>query len=123
MTATATLAMLNLDCADPSALAGFYGAVLDWKVVHSEEEYAMVSGEGTSIGFGRIEGYRPPEWPDTSAAKRFHLDMHVDDLDAAEERCVALGATRPAFQPGGDRWRVLLDPAGHPFCVCIRPGE
>jgi predicted enzyme related to lactoylglutathione lyase len=118
MTGIATLAMVNLDCEDPRTLADFYQQVLGWQVTHSEDTYAMITDGGTSIGFGRVEGYRPPAWPDQDAAKRYHLDLSVDDLDEAEARCQNLGATRPDFQPGGDRWRVLIDPAGHPFCIC-----
>jgi hypothetical protein len=44
-----------------------------------------------------------------------HLDLTADDLGAAGEWAVALGATLPE-QPD-ERWRVLLDPAGHPFCL------
>lgn len=118
MTAFATLTMVNLDCADPRALAAFYHEVLGWKVTHSEDAYAMITDGATSIGFGRVEGYAPPAWPDAQAPKRFHFDLYVEDLDEAEARCRELGASRPEFQPGGDRWRVLLDVAGHPFCVC-----
>jgi hypothetical protein len=41
----------------------------------------------------------------------------------AIERCLELGAATPVFQPGGDRWTVLTDPAGHPFCLAQRPGN
>lgn len=120
MTAIATLAMVNLDCADPRALAGFYHGVLGWEVTHSEDAYAMISDGTTSIGFGRVEGFTPPRWPDEDAAKRYHLDLYVDDLDKAEAHCLELGAARPPFQPGGERWLVLIDVAGHPFCLCPR---
>jgi catechol 2,3-dioxygenase-like lactoylglutathione lyase family enzyme len=113
--------MVNIDCADPAASAAFYSGVTGWDVLHSEDEYAMVSdGSGLSVGFGRIPGHRAPAWPDEGGAKQFHLDFYVDDLDVAEKACVGLGATVPEFQPGGERWRVLIDPAGHPFCVCVR---
>ncbi len=115
----ASLTMVNLDCQDPRALAAFYAGILGWEVTYSEEEYAMISGSGTSIGFGRVQGYQAPAWPDTGAPKRYHLDFQVDDLDAAERACRDLGATVPEFQPG-ERWRVLLDPAGHPFCLSPR---
>lgn len=118
-----SLAMVNLDGPDPRVQAAFYGALLDWTVVHSEPEYAMISGEGAPIGFGRVDGYVPPPWPGESGAgaqKRYHLDLGVDDLAAATERAVELGATVPDDQPGEGRWRVLLDPVGHPFCLCPR---
>ena len=69
--------------------------------------------------FGRVAGYEPPDWPDSAAPKRYHLDLHVADVADAVQRCLELGASKPDFQPGdGQRWTVLLDPAGHPFCVC-----
>jgi predicted enzyme related to lactoylglutathione lyase len=115
----ATIAMINLDCADPAALAEFYHHVLGWDIAHSQDEYAMISDGRTAIGFGRVDDYQPPSWPD-HGAKQFHLDLYVDDLDKAELRAVELGATKPGFQPGADRWRVMQDPAGHPFCLCPR---
>jgi predicted enzyme related to lactoylglutathione lyase len=120
MTAIASLAMFNLDCADPRALAEFYHAVFGWEITHAEEEYAMVSDGLINIGFGRVEGFAPADWPQESTPKRYHLDLYVDDLDEAEAACLRLGATRPGIQPGGDRWRVLLDIAGHPFCLSPR---
>lgn len=124
MTATtsiASLAMVNLDCGDPRALAAFYSQVLGWEVAHSEDEYAMIGDGATSIGFGRVEGYTPPTWPDTGSGKRYHLDLYVDDVVQAVATCEGLGATRPEFQPGGERWTVLTDPSGQPFCLCPRP--
>jgi predicted enzyme related to lactoylglutathione lyase len=121
MTGIATLAMVNLDCDDPRALAEFYHRVLGWEITHSEDAYAMISDGTTSIGFGRVDDHRPPRWPDDESPKRYHLDLYVDDLDKAEVRCRELGATVPGFQPGGERWRVLSDPAGHPFCICPKP--
>ncbi|WP_233157880.1 VOC family protein [Actinokineospora bangkokensis] len=120
---TASLAMVSLDCPDPQALAAFYAELLGWKVAASEHEYAMITDEGSApIGFGRVEGYTAPEWsPDSADAKRYHLDFYVDDLDGGEARALELGATKPEFQPDPG-WRVLLDPAGHPFCLCVRRG-
>lgn len=116
MTAPATLAMVNVDCADPRALAEFYHRVLGWDIAHSQDEYAMISDGRTAIGFGRVPGYQPPSWPNAAGSKQFHFDLTVADLDKAEAACVEAGATKPEFQPG-DRWTVLLDPAGHPFCL------
>jgi hypothetical protein len=47
-----------------------------------------------------------------------HLDVIVDDLDAGETAVLGLGATKHAHQPG-TTFRVFLDPAGHPFCLCV----
>ena len=62
-----------------------------------------------------IDDHQPPSWPD-DGRKQFHLDLAVDDLDAMAERAVELGATLADPQPG-ETWRVLIDPAGHPFCL------
>lgn len=121
MAGFANLIMLNLDCPDPAALAEFYHQVLGWEVTHSQDEYAMISDGHTSIGFGRVEGYQPPGWPESPAPKRYHLDLRAGDVGKAVERCLQLGAAKPEFQPGGDRWTVLTDPAGHPFCLCPDP--
>ena len=58
--------------------------------------------------------------PDPKVPQQFHVDLTVDDVDAAEQAVRALGATKTAEQPGvpDGNWRVYLDPAGHPFCLC-----
>lgn len=117
--APARLAMVTLDCDDPRAEAIFWSAALGWPVAHVEDDYAMLTGAGSALGFGRVENYTPPAWPDPSGVKQFHFDLAVEDLAAAEGELVAAGARRPDEQPGGDRWRVLLDPAGHPFCLTL----
>lgn len=73
--------------------------------------------DGLFIGFQRVDDYRAPRWPEQSVPQQAHLDFAVEDLDEAEARLVELGAVKPDHQPGKDRWRVFLDPAGHPFCL------
>lgn len=110
--------MIGIDCADPRALAEFYSQLLGWSVLSSDDEFAMLEGEGVPFVFWRIDDHRPPRWPDPDSPKQFHLDLRVDDLDEAEALCLRLGGSKPEFQPG-EHWRVLLDPAGHPFCITI----
>ncbi|WP_415971883.1 VOC family protein [Rhodococcus sp. 077-4] len=112
----ATLKMVTLDCADPEASATFWSALLGWTVVHAEKDYAMLQGPSSALGFGRIDDYVPPAWPNVNGTKQFHFDLAVEDLDAAASAAVELGARLPEDQPG-ETWRVLLDPAGHPFCL------
>jgi predicted enzyme related to lactoylglutathione lyase len=113
--------MLNIDSADPARLARFYAAALGWELTYSDDSCGMVEGNGIKIGFGKVEGFRPAQWPDEACAKRFHLDLQVDDLDDATKTLCAIGASQPDFQPGAGRWRVLLDPDGQPFCLSPRP--
>jgi predicted enzyme related to lactoylglutathione lyase len=108
--------MVTLDTADAEASAAFWSGMLGWDVAHSEPDYAMLTGPSNALGFGRVEGYVAPGWPNENGSKQFHFDLAVDDLDAAQEAAVELGATVAEPQPG-ETWRVLLDPSGHPFCL------
>ena len=70
----------------------------------------------------RVDTYTAPSWPDGPQLHLMHLDVGVDDLPAAVSAAIALGATEAAQQPAPDNSRVLIDPAGHPFCVStVRP--
>lgn len=114
----ATLRAVTIDCRDPRRLAEFYAEFGGFELGTASDDFAGVVTEGGAwIGFQRVEGYTPPSWPTQRVPQQFHLDFAVDDVAAAEEAALALGATRPDDQPGGERWRVLLDPDGHPFCV------
>ena len=118
--AIARLPLIAIDCPDPGSLARFYGAMLDGKVdVVSADRAAVCPEDGQCIAFHRVADYTPPTWPDHTRPKQMHLDMLVDDLDAAEAAVLELGATRPPDQPGTS-YRVFLDPAGHPFCLCLQ---
>lgn len=111
----AKLAMVTLDAPDAAELGRFYAEVLGWPLVHSDENYAMLSGPSHALGIGTIPDFKKPNWPD-DGHKQFHLDLAADDVEAAAARCVELGAARAEPQPG-ETWVVLLDPAGHPFCI------
>src|SRR4051812_23452383 len=109
----------TVDCPDPGALATFHGALLDWKLDGvSPDRAAVCSGDGRCIAFHRVADYAPPTWPNQDKPQQMHIDMLVDDLDTAEAAVLALGATRHPDQPGTS-YRVFLDPAGHPFCLCL----
>ncbi|WP_152365453.1 VOC family protein [Microlunatus speluncae] len=118
--APASVAMFTIDCADPTPLAAFYSRLLGMTVAYQDENAAMLTSEsgGPAIGFGKVDHYTPPAWPDDRSEKQFHLDLKVADIPAAEKLAVELGATVPEQQPG-ETWRVLLDPAGHPFCLAL----
>jgi len=108
----ARLVAISLDCPGPHRLAEFYLGLLGGRQLWAKDSSVAVEVPGAVLVAQRIEGYRPPDWPGTSIV---HLDLTADDLDAAAQRAVALGATLPE-QPD-KRWRVMLDPAGHPFCL------
>ncbi|MCC3275439.1 VOC family protein [Arthrobacter sp. zg-Y20] len=111
-----------LDCPDAVALATFYGALLDWKVnLHEDEPYdnwtEISDVTGQRYCFQQVENYTPPVWPEQNIPQQMHIDVDVDDLDEAEAAVLLLGASKHTHQPGTS-FRVFLDPAGHPFCLC-----
>lgn len=110
-----------LDCPDPRALAEFYRAVLGGHVTFAEEDWVVLTVDGLRLAFQLVDEFAAPTWPNGERPQQFHLDVTVDDVDAVEPRVLALGATKHEVQPGqaaGDSFRVYLDPAGHPFCLC-----
>ncbi len=110
------------DCPDPLVLAEFYGAVLGWTPkTDPDGSWATVFSGDHSLHFQRVEDYRPPVWPGQDVPQQVHLDVDVDDLDEGEAAVLALGATKHEHQPG-ETFRVFLDPAGHPFCLCLVSG-
>ena len=118
--AIARFPVVAIDCPDPGELARFYGAILDWPVdVDDDGSWAHIHhpDQTAMIGFQRVDGYRAPQWPGQDAPQQMHLDVDVDDLDEGEAAVVALGAVKHEHQPG-ETFRVFLDPAGHPFCLC-----
>jgi hypothetical protein len=116
--AIARFPSLVLDCPDPAALAAFYGAMLDWKVETRPGWAEVRADHGDCICFQQVADYTAPDWPGQALPQQMHLDVIVDDLDAGETVVVDLGATRHDHQPGAS-FRVFLDPAGHPFCLCV----
>jgi len=110
-----------LDCPDPVVLATFYGALLDWKVTSSPDWADARAEYGDCLSFQRVDSYTAPDWPGQDVPQQMHLDVVVDDLDAAEPLVLDLGATKAEHQPG-TTFRVFLDPAGHPFCLCRDDG-
>jgi hypothetical protein len=107
-----------IDCPDAAALGAFYGALLDWKVELSPGWADIRSADGQCISFQQVDPYTPPTWPTQEQPQQMHLDVIVDDLDTAEAAVIALGATKHEHQPG-TTFRVFLDLAGHPFCLCV----
>jgi catechol 2,3-dioxygenase-like lactoylglutathione lyase family enzyme len=119
----------TLDAADPLALAGFYERLLGWPIVRQEGPGA---GDPPTRGWAMLRSpfgdlkievqwepnYRRPVWPSAPGEPlmMMHLDIGVADLEAGVAWARAQGAELADHQPQDDV-RVLLDPAGHPFCL------
>jgi predicted enzyme related to lactoylglutathione lyase len=114
-----------IEAPEPGALAHFYSALVGWPIGHEEPGTTILAAPEGSIYivFQQAKDYVKPVWPPVPGEQRpmMHFDFQVGDLDSAIEEAVALGATLAEHQPQ-DNVRVLLDPAGHPFCLCRDDG-
>ncbi|SMQ21690.1 hypothetical protein SAMN06272771_7630 [Streptomyces sp. Ag82_O1-12] len=113
---------LVIDCPDPSELAGFYEVLLSLpRVVDTTDYVVLQNTTGTeTVTFQRVDAFRAPRWSDPERPAQMHVDVMVDDLDLAEPKVLALGAT---LLEGSDKpigYRVYADPVGHPFCLLTR---
>lgn len=124
MTPPARLRTVVLDCPEPLALAEFYRSLIGGELSYDGDEPDWVDFEpepGRRFAFQQADDYAPPTWPTGERPQQLHIDLTVDDIEVAEPAVLALGARRHDVQPGedeGDTFRVYLDPAGHPFCLC-----
>ncbi len=113
-----------LDAHDPRALARFYERLLGWTVVADETTWVKLQPPegGTGLSFQSEPDYVTPVWPAAPEEQQMmsHLDIAVDDLEQAVRWAVDAGATLADHQPQHGV-RVMLDPAGHPFCLFPGP--
>jgi hypothetical protein len=109
---------LIVDCPEPMVEARFWSAVLGDPITYADQDFVVVAADATTSGlaFQRAVDFVAPTWPEPGVPQQLHLDVMVDDPEAAAAVVVALGA-RPL--PGD---HVYADPAGHPFCLINRPG-
>lgn len=112
-----------LDAPDGVALAEFYARLLGWELFNPGDGEAAVAPSadaGYNLAFQTEPLYQRPVWPAEPGAPQMsmHLEIEVDDLDEAVAYAVSVGAEVAAFQPQ-QHVRVLLDPAGHPFCLYL----
>lgn len=115
-----TLTATVLDTPDPRGLAEFYGALLGWEIGTDEPHWVTLRPPegGAGLSFQTERSHIQPRWPAKGDEQQMqmHLDIEVQDLEAAEAFAQEHGAVlaEHQFQPDV---RVYLDPAGHPFCL------
>jgi catechol-2,3-dioxygenase len=118
------LGSISIDCPDPDGLAPFYCSLLGLAEAFATPDRGVVSlaGAGPALTLMRVDSYVAPQWPDGPQHQQMHLDVGVDEIEVAVAAAIALGAREAEHQPAPDRWRVLIDPVGHPFCLStVRP--
>lgn len=115
-----------LGAPDAQALAHFYRDLLGWPLADESADWCTMQMPDlpVNLAFQTEPHHVRPVWPagPGDPPMQLHLDLQVDDLDGAVEDAVALGATVAAHQPQSEV-RVLLDPAGHPFCLYTGEGD
>lgn len=110
---------VTFDCPNANALADFYVSLLGWEKEISGDAFAALrTPEGILLVFQTVEAYVPPVWPwkDGAQQQMAHIDFKVDNLQEAEMYALRCGARKADIQYF-DTSTVLLDPAGHPFCL------
>ena len=119
------LGNITIDCENAVALRDFYAGLLGWTPDAIQGHPVLRGPAGLLLLFNAADfGYERPVWPEEAGKqqKQMHFDFHVDDLAAATARAQALGARLAKTQFGGGRYTTLLDPEGHPFCLCRKDG-
>jgi catechol 2,3-dioxygenase-like lactoylglutathione lyase family enzyme len=127
------VAAVTIGAPDPRELAAFYARMLGWPVTAAdpprpgaapEDGWAQLrppTGQsGPTLNFEYEADYVPPVWPSVAGRPQImeHLDIAVGDLAETVAWAVGAGATLADHQPQQDV-RVMLDPAGHPFCLFL----
>lgn len=120
MTVTGRLELVAIDAPDIKKLASFYTELTGWETVREDAGWITIrTGDGQEVAFQEAPDHVAPEWPGQKLPQQFHLDLQIEDHEAAAERAVSLGATRLA---DGPNWITLADPSGHPFDLCQKDG-
>lgn len=120
---TITIGDISIDCADTTQTRDFYAALTGWKKREACGCPALIDGNGLLMLFVEPEEkYVPPVWPEEpgNQQKQMHFNFRVDDLPAAVDEAIRLGAAKATEQFGGEHFITMLDPVGHPFCLCRR---
>ncbi|MEJ5914327.1 VOC family protein [Pseudokineococcus sp. 1T1Z-3] len=118
-----------LGAPDPRALAAFYRDLLGGELRVDEPEWVILGLPGEkALSFQQEAHHVPPVWPQGPGDQQMQLHLDVEvvvsgedpaaSLAAAAARAVELGG-RLAEQQPQEHVRVVLDPAGHPFCLFV----
>jgi catechol-2,3-dioxygenase len=118
------LGAVVLDSDNSKALAGFYQRLLGWTECRDDGEYIYLSDgtKGVRLIFQEDADYKKPAFPADREQQQqmMHLDFYSGDLEKDVRHAVSCGAELSQAQYSDD-WRVMTDPAGHPFCIVRIP--
>ena len=109
-----------LDAPDLDAESSFWAAMYGG-TVEKDWDWHDIQVNGTTVmGIQLAPNHVRPQWPGGEQQQQLHLDLHVDDIVAADAEARRLGAelVQKADLTAASGFVVYLDPAGHPFCLC-----
>jgi predicted enzyme related to lactoylglutathione lyase len=114
-----TQTIVALDAADIHAVSSFWSALIGGTVQKDDDWHTIYVDGEPRMAVQLAPDHVPPQWPD-GTPQQIHLDLHVEDVAAAHEEVMALGARllQEADLSADAGFQVYADPAGHPFCLC-----
>lgn len=116
------LGNIMVDCADEQKLCEFYHRLLGWEKCKMFGRPALHSKNGIVFLFIEEKDYILPVWPEEEGKqqKQMHFDFQVSNVAQAAQYAQSIGAVKAPLQFGGNEWVTMIDPAGHPFCLCAK---
>lgn len=114
------LGNVMVDCDDERKLQKFYAELLGWEMCELFARPAVKSSTGLVFLFIEEPDYLRPIWPEINGMqqKQMHFDFQVDDVLEMVKKAEELGAMKASVQFGNEDFITMIDPAGHPFCLC-----
>ena len=115
-----TLGNIMVDCEDEKKLQRFHPDLLGWARCELLDRPAVRSSSGIVFLFIQEPGYVRPVWPEETGRqqKQMHFDFQVEDIQEMADKAERLGAVKAKAQFGGNDFVTMIDPSGHPFCLC-----
>ena len=114
MPETPIIGSIMINAEDAQSLAGFWSRLLGVGIAVDHGTFIWLTPQrdgAASVAFQQV--------PDpTPGRRRLHLDLHVDDMDAAVARILELGGSHlEDHEIEGFAWKVMADPEGNEFCI------
>ena len=108
----------TIDCDDADAMTNFYATILNGRIMRRTAVSVSIKAHGLLLNFRAVPDYRRPTWPSSEVPMQSHFELVVEDPNVAAKEMGRLGARMADHQdPSDPDLLVLLDPAGHPFCL------
>jgi predicted enzyme related to lactoylglutathione lyase len=108
------------DAPDLAAESSFWASLLGG-TVRTDSDWHTISVDGQDrLAVQLAPDHVAPDWPANTTPQQIHLDLTVDDIEAAHRQAIAAGARvlQDADRSASSGFVVYADPAGHPFCLC-----